>query len=431
MKARKLRKPVLVAVKVVVAGGLLALVIAQVHWNDYAVALDGIKVRARVYDGVPQVQKPQGQYVALSQEQFRPISMRTGEGKQAMIIAARPDWNSPQSYQVHLEGRTKWLDAGELVPDSAEYVNRGFRTTVLSARPGLMALSFVCFLLPVLILSVRWWYLLRIQEIHVSVWEAVRLTFLGTFFSYVVPGTVSGDLIKAYYVAKHTPRKAATLVTVFVDRAVGLLEFALLPAIVIAVMFATNAPGRERLTLPGLMVAAVLAGVVVALALLLSPRLRGALRLQKLARRLPMQRHLEVVREAAQLYRRRWQALAKALVMTFGGQAIFISGIFLAGTSLSMHVPWFQYFLYVPLIYIIAAVPISPGGLGLTEAFFVTFFTPAGPSPSEVLALALVARLFPMIVSLPGIVVALTGAKLPKAAQMQAELEEQPPGNRP
>ena len=115
-----------------------------------------------------------------------------------------------------------------------EQVRQGFATTISSADPYLLAASFVCFLTPLFILAFRWWYLLRLQRIEISLREVVRLTFLGTFFNYVVPGSVSGDLVKAYYAAKHTDRKIAVLVSVFIDRALGLLEFVLLPAVVIA-----------------------------------------------------------------------------------------------------------------------------------------------------------------------------------------------------
>jgi len=175
-------------------------------------------------------------------------------------------------------------------------------------------------------------------------------------------------------------------------------------------------------------VVVVLVVVTVSLALLLSPGLRRALRLQKIASRLPFQRHVAVLSQAADLYRRRSTALLKALGMTFGGQAFFITAIMLVGFSLGLEVPWYYYFLYVPLIYIIAAVPISPGGLGLAETFYVTFFAPAGALPSEVLALAVVARLIPMIVSLPGLVVAMKGAKLPPAEEMAAALSARPTG---
>ena len=307
-----------------------------------------------------------------------------------------------------------------------EYIVRGFRTTIVNANVGLLLASAGCFVLPVLIMSVRFWYLLKIQDIHVQLWEAVRLTFLGQFFSFVVPGTVSGDLVKAYYVARHTERKAAVLVTVFIDRAVGLLEFAILPTVVMGAMLVGGVKDMARFRTPAIMVAVVVLLVAASAGFLFSPRLRRLMGARWLLSKLPLQKHLIVLAQAAYLYRQRAGALLKALAITFGGQFFFIVAIFLAGEAMGLGVNWYQYFLYVPLIYIVAAIPISPGGLGVTETFYVTFFSSAagsaGVAASQILALALVARLLPMLVSLPGLAVALTGPRLPKAAQMKAEL---------
>jgi hypothetical protein len=289
--------------------------------------------------------------------------------------------------------------------------------------------AFMLSAVPVLVTSVRWWYLLRIQLINVPMWECIKLCLLGQFFSFVVPGTVSGDLVKAWYVARKTQRKGAVLVSVFVDRAVGLLEFAIMPVLVMIIMAAGNLGELSRFRTPAIMVGTVLVVVALSMALLLSHELRRLLRLNKLIARLPLQRHLAIVGEAAMQYRRQWGALLRALGMTFGSQIFFITAIYLAGRSLDLPVPVYQYFLYVPLIYIVAAVPISPGGLGVAETFYVTFFSPAGGdawqiSATQILALALIARLMPMIWSLPGLFVALRGPKLPDIDQMEAELEQ-------
>jgi uncharacterized protein (TIRG00374 family) len=432
MKAR-LRKTLILAAKLLVAGGLLYYVLGKVHWWDYAVTAPGAEVRILATRtgpaGLTELQVKsvaKGQFQWLKLDGFRPVALRTADGQEAIVRQCRPSWTSPAEYLVQLpDGRTRWLGAGSFAPGSARVLRRGFLTTIHSAESVLLAGAFLCFLAPMLILSVRWWYLLRIQRIRIPLWEAVRLTFLGQVFNYVVPGTVSGDLVKAYYVSKHTDRKAAVLVSVFVDRVVGLLMFAILPALVIAATCAAVG-WNDRLATPAIVVAVVLAGVGGSLALLLSPALRRGLRLPRIISRLPLQRHIAVVGQAANLYRRRSMGLAKACGLTFVGQAFFFTAILLAGRSLSLPVPWHQYFLYVPLIYIIAAVPISPGGLGLAETFYVAFLTPAGAAASEALALAVVARLIPMILSLPGIVVAVRGPRLPAAEQMQVELEIRP-----
>jgi len=92
------------------------------------------------------------------------------------------------------------------------------------------------------------------------------------------------------------------------------------------------------------------------------------------------------------------------------------------GMSLHIATPPHTYFIFVPVIYIIGALPLTPGGMGVVEAGYVEFFSSAQCGPSTVLVLAMLARLVPMLISLPGLVVAVTGPKLPPADKIQAEL---------
>jgi uncharacterized membrane protein YbhN (UPF0104 family) len=180
------------------------------------------------------------------------------------------------------------------------------------------------------------------------------------------------------------------------------------------------------------MVPAVLLAVAVAMSVLLSRRLRRWLPLRKLLGRLPIRKHLQVAAEAGELYRRRLGALAGALGLTFLSQMILITAVMLAGWSLHLdQVPWYAYYLYVPLIYILAAIPISPGNLGWTENLYVWFLLGTGASETELTALALLARLAPMLCSTPGLLVALRGPHLPPTDEMQAELGEAAPAAEP
>ena len=110
------------------------------------------------------------------------------------------------------------------------------------------------------------------------------------------------------------------------------------------------------------------------------------------------------------------------MIVTFASHVCFIGAIALLGEALAISLPLWNYFVYVPLIFIIGAIPVSPGGVGVVENLYVAFFATAAVGASPILALALLARFVPIFWSLPGLVVALRGAKLPKADQMQAEL---------
>lgn len=78
-----------------------------------------------------------------------------------------------------------------------------------------------CFV--VAIQFVRWYLLVRALDLPFSIGNAFRLGLVGCFYNAFLPGSVGGDLVKAYYIARDTPGKRASAVaTVIADRLVGL-----------------------------------------------------------------------------------------------------------------------------------------------------------------------------------------------------------------
>ena len=113
------------------------------------------------------------------------------------------------------------------------------------------------------------WYLLAMQGVTISLWESIRLTFLGHFFNFVVPGSVGGDLVKAWYINQHAQHVGVVLVTIFVDRLMGLFEMVILAGVMVSLVLAVGAETFERMQKP-LLAIGILAGAMgVAMALLL------------------------------------------------------------------------------------------------------------------------------------------------------------------
>ena len=83
--------------------------------------------------------------------------------------------------------------------------------------------ALVIYLISQLIFASRWYLLLWVQGIRISYWAAVRLMFLGLFYNNCLPSSVGGDLLRAWYVAKHTDKKVQAALSVFVDRVIGLI----------------------------------------------------------------------------------------------------------------------------------------------------------------------------------------------------------------
>lgn len=298
-----------------------------------------------------------------------------------------------------------------------------FGQTLAGADILLMLCAFGGYVISLVIIAFRLQLLLRTQEIEIRIWELIRLTFLGQFFNAVVPGVVGGDLVKAYYIAKHTHHKGVAVITVFVDRLMGITALVLLAT---AMLLGLGASGRgtwEEMKLPAMAAAVAMAAVMAMMVFLFSRRVRKLLRLQKIYGRLPIAQHIGAAGAAARRFRSRPGVLLKAIAITFAGQGSWILGIALIGASLSLEVAWHKYFVYVPLIYIIGAVPITPGGVGLVEKAYMLFFSSAAVSKEQIGALALIARALDIARGLPGLIVAISGAKLPKAEHLQAELD--------
>jgi len=384
------RKSILLTAKVLLAALLLGWVFSQVHWRDYAVDKGG-KI-----------------YAVLAERS-------AGPGRVAQL-----DVSSGLLWWRH--ARTAPADEFQMIPGTNEVRRPGFFTTIRNLKLPLLALAFAVYPGNLIIMAIRWRLLLRVVDIHITLWEAIRLTFLGTYFSIVVPGTVSGDLVKAYYVSKHTPAKAAALVSVFIDRAIGLTELTLIATVMLLIVSLGHLTPTETLRTPAILVLVIVLALIGAFTFLFAPSLRRALRLDRLYRRLPLAHHFDVAGQALRQYRGNIPRLVEAVGITLTGHIVWIGSLILIGKSLSLDTPWYNYFLYVPLIYTIASIPLTPGGLGLVEKCFVVFFASATVSPSEVVAMALLFRIAPMFWSLPGVVVAVTGARVPAAKAIQAEL---------
>jgi uncharacterized protein (TIRG00374 family) len=384
-KRGKLKKIVVTVLKIAVAVVLLGWVLSGVHWRDYVKTKDGRELEV------------------LSQPSAGQLLVKPG------------GWRG---------GVEQTIAVAECEPAGAagdDVVRQGFVTILKNVKLLYVALACAGFVLSVLVTAVRWWFLLRLLDIHIRVWQAIRLTFLGQFFNTVVPGTVGGDLVKAYYTTRLTPHAAAALISIFVDRMLGLTELTLLATVMLVIVLAGGLARFEDLKIAVLTVSVVVALITCAFAFLLSGRLRAALRLQKLYSKTKIAHHFAAAGEAARLYRKRLGGLIKAVAITFGGHLIWMGSISLIGMGLDLQTPVYMYFLYVPLIYIIGAVPLTPGGVGLLEALYVKFFAPA--APTRVLAMALMARLIPIFWSLPGLLVAISGPHVSKK-QMEAELQE-------
>lgn len=269
---------------------------------------------------------------------------------------------------------------------------------------------------------VRWQMLMKGMGLQATVWDAIRLGFIGIFFNNVVPGLTGGDAVKAVFVARENPgRGTDAVVSVFVDRLIGIVSLALISAVVIPLDF-------EAYKEVAVVIYGFLAAAAVGAACVLSRRFKA-----KMKKLLPgagssaVGRLLIKVDGAVSIFRHRIPLIAVAVGMSvvvhlciivgvsFFGGGIAIGGLdALAGATLDetaelatsletlRDLDLQTYCSLLPIIFMIQALPISPGGLGVGEKAFEHFFGTIGVLPQHAVAISFTYRVTAMVISLIG-----------------------------
>lgn len=251
-------------------------------------------------------------------------------------------------------------------------VSPGFGTYLRNLDLWLFALGALCYCFSVLLSGTRWWWLLRVNDLRVRWSDAQRFTWIGLFFNNVVPGQTGGDAVKALYVMKHCPGgRMPALMSVLVDRILGLGSLALLGAVV--VLFALEKEGFGSLAIG---IWGVLAGVAFIGALAFSKRIRKLVRLDDLLNKLPTRLSgvLRRIDTAVHFYREFKLGIAVWMVVGLLNHAVSVTGVMLIGEALHVGMPALEYYVLVPVINIASAVPIGPNGWGVGEVAFRYLF---------------------------------------------------------
>ncbi len=286
------------------------------------------------------------------------------------------------------------------------------------------ALGLVAFTASQLIIAFRWWLLLRAQTIHLAAGATVRLHFLGLFYNNVMPGAVGGDLLKAWYVTKHTDKRLAGALSVFVDRFIGSVGLVFMAVLTYLLFIHRPLTGPGEANGGGLgswlgqyrgLIFWALVGIVAVLVIVLvQPYGRARLR-QMLGRAL--HRAVDLLRQAkdaALVYCRKPVTILWTMLLTFAAQSVVIVAFWLLGRNLGITAGLMYYFFIFPVTWVVGALPISIAGLGVVEAPTVALFVHLTGAPAEnALALVLCQRLIWVVASLPGAAVHLLGAHLP------------------
>jgi hypothetical protein len=280
--------------------------------------------------------------------------------------------------------------------------------TLLSVKPGLIALGLLTMMINLLVKTYRWGMILRRRRPDISFGRLARLNFVSLFIGNFLPTSLSHDFVRIYYVARGAGDARAAISSIVADRVIGNLSVA-----VAAVSAFVALKFMGLLPIGPVLSYGVLAFLLASLALplvLVNGAVIGAVRslLDRFAGR-KLFSNVQDLSEHVLFYRKQAPLMGKALAIAFLNLAIAVLEFYLIARSLSVPASIQYFFLFMPLVILFSMLPVSVGGLGLLEAALVFFFTGVGVSAETSVSIALLHRSMQLVCLLPGGAVYLLG----------------------
>ncbi len=261
----------------------------------------------------------------------------------------------------------------------------------------------------------RWQLLARPLRFERSLSQMTGYYFIGMYFNLVLPTSVGGDVVRAWYLDGGSGRRLAAFASVFLDRLSGLLVLLILACVAVT-LSPLPLPGWIPLGVWGC-AGCTLAGLLLA-PVLLSRGKKGQLRARQM-------RTTMTLLSSPRL-------LLGSLLLSLLVQAANVFIVRLVGLALAADIEPSFYWVMVPMVSLLTLVPLSVNGMGVREGGTVLLLTPLGVSQTAALTLAFLWFAVHVTVSLLGGLVYIFG-RFPKPAADQAtpqELADNGPVNR-
>jgi uncharacterized protein (TIRG00374 family) len=243
------------------------------------------------------------------------------------------------------------------------------------ADAGWLYAGLIVYGLVEIVAGIRWQILLKVQGIHLAWGRIFMLMMTGVFFNFFVPGGTGGDVVKTFYLLKETPgQRSQALLSVLVDRIIGLFSLIALAGVLIALRWEwlTSNAETTKYVWTGL---AILGGSFLGIAC--SFLITGLGLVHKLPARMPGRDKLAELAVAYNAYGRAWRPALGAFALSIFAHLGYFGTFYCAAKAFAVtgsRIPSFaEFYAMMPIINTILAMPISFGGLGAREGLFQIF----------------------------------------------------------
>lgn len=276
------------------------------------------------------------------------------------------------------------------------------KISLIFQNPMIILISIGFMSLQFLVFALRWKTILE-PEVMISMKEAFKLHQTGQFFNTFIPGGVGGDVVKALLLSsKKSIPKRETLSSVVNDRILGLYFM-----ICFSFGFLLYELLDMRSAIKEFFLISLVLFVAANVGLLLVPYLPKLLaKIQSKTSKSIIHKLITYATHLIEQLRQvlKFNKFIKLFVTTLIAQLVSITFLYTICYYLnSAEIPFLVFFSLCCFAFMVSAIPITPGGIGLGQAAFYVIFKDINLNLAENMVVAIsLMQLFTVVVGLPG-----------------------------
>ena len=272
------------------------------------------------------------------------------------------------------------------------------RRALASVKPHLIAAGLVGILIDSVLMTYRWGSILWVQRPEIAFTKLLRFYFISGFLGNFAP--LSNDVIKMYCSAKHTSDLKGAFSSVFLDRIIGMLSLGIIALIALVALQGVAIAQVGTMAYSCIIVLLILS---IGLPLILQTgfMIRNIRRVLGRSRWGPLMKVAEIY-ENLLLYQNQRGVMAKVLLVSFANHLISIWVFYIIAQSFPTSVAIGYFFLFIPVAWVLAMVPVTVGGIGVLEGAIVYLFSNVGMPVETCVGMVVWQRVMRIAATLPG-----------------------------
>ncbi len=265
-----------------------------------------------------------------------------------------------------------------------------------------LLLLFAVTIMQSLINNKAWQIALSAYKIIINYFKLLFYYYVGAFYSLSLPGTIGGDVVKAYLVGKDENRYKESLSSLIVQRSIGLLVFITFLVIPATIFSKIISRSETQIIVSIILVACVSLCILVFYS-------KTILNIFKyLLRRISIfgigNKVIKLI-DTVLVFENKKQIIIRLILTSIFVYLTSLLLRYIVYRSLDLQIDLFYFFSLVIYVSFLTQIPISFAGIGIREGSYVYFFSKIGISPE-------IALTFSLLEFLPSLIINITAGLL-------------------